>query len=69
MSFEFDIKKAIEDHVRKEVNRLIEEAIDEGVKKLTTGLRKEADKLALNVLSFYEIEFDRNRVVIKVEKK
>jgi hypothetical protein len=62
------IAAAIQAEVRRRVNAAIEAEIEATSKRIANAIRAEADKIALSLISTYDLYIDRNRIVIEVKK-
>lgn len=62
------ITKAIEDHIRSEISKAIEEEIENVQQVISDRIRGSVDKIALQVAQQYSVVDNAHHVIIDVRK-
>lgn len=62
------IQKAINARVKLEVNKIIDEEMEQVVDKVRQRVANITDEIALNVLQHYDISQDKHMIYINVKK-
>lgn len=66
---EEDMMKSLNAAIHRTINEGLEKAVAEAVANYEQELRKRIPEIAMRLASFYQIEFDRQQVHIKIDMK
>lgn len=69
MANRMDLEGAIEQEVKRYTRKLLDEEIDQIVERVTRRVNEAADRLAISVLTKYDVYRNGDDVMIRVVKK